>query len=105
MFLDDLADMSFYRLVRWSRARVPLQSGRDIMFEGSKPVVFPHRAQSARDNETLDGIRRGKDVVEDTVDACDEDDDIARVAIEPEIDDDGDHVVADDEVPLGPRHV
>ena len=97
--------MSFYRLVRWSRARVPLQSGRDIMFDRSKPVVFPCREQYRRDNETLDGIRVGKDAVDAAAEVCDEDDEIARVAIEPDVGDDGDPAVAEEEIPSGPLHV
>jgi len=105
VFLDDLADMSFCRLVRWSRARVPLHSGRDITFDGSKLIVFPCREQYRRDNETLEGIRIGRGAMENVADVCDDDGDVARVGVDQDVDGDGDLAVAEDENPLETPHV
>ena len=59
VFLDDLADMSFYSKVRWSKARVTVHSSREFIFDEHYPVVFPCRAQYKRDKETLVGIQLG----------------------------------------------
>ena len=75
VFLDDLADMSFYRLVRWSQARVTVHSGREVIFDDKRPPVFPCRVQFEKDNETLDGIRRGKDDIERDAEVYDDSDD------------------------------
>ena len=64
VFLDDLADVSFYRQVRWSQARVTMHSGREVVFESSKPIVYPCREPFGRDNETIVGVRLGKAVME-----------------------------------------
>ena len=78
MFLDDLAEMSFYRLVRWSQARVTVHSGREVYFDDKHAPVFPCRAQYEQDNETLKGIRAGKDFIDrDTATYGDSDDEFA----------------------------
>ena len=64
VFLDDLAEMSFYRLVRWSQARVTVHSGREMYFDDKHAPVFPCRTQYEQDNETLKGIRAGKDFID-----------------------------------------
>ena len=103
MFLDDLADMSFYRLVRWSQARVTVHSGREVVFDGKHPPAFPCRVQFEKDNETLLGIRLGEHVVDrDAATYDDSDDEI----VNNEEDEDVDPDAADgEETVVGPRAV
>ena len=57
VFLDDIAQMSFYRKVKWSKARVTVHSGREVIFEHSLPLVYPCKPAYQRDNETVSGLR------------------------------------------------
>ena len=103
MFLDDIADMSFYRLVRWSSARVTVHSGREVVFDDKVPPVFPCRAQFKRDNETLLGIRMGKEDIENDAAVYDESDEKYPDLMD---DDDVDPDAADgEETTEGPRSV
>ena len=105
MFIDDIADMSFYRKVRWSSARVPIHSGRELVCEGNQPIVYPCRATYARDNDTLEGVRRGEEEVARSKEEPQDDDDENGPHSEEVEEDDLADTCDGEETAQGPRHV
>ena len=72
MFLDDIAGMSFYRKARWSKVRVTVHSGREVVFEKDQVTVYPCRSAYTADNETIEGIRSSLEEIKENENAEDE---------------------------------
>ena len=104
MFLDDIAGMSFYRKARWSKVRVTVHSGREVVFEKDQVTVYPCRLAYMADNETIEGIRSSLEEMKENENAEDEEETRETFRRE-EIDDDFLDTSEGEPTQSGPKHV